>query len=86
MHGRFSDDWFVGGSGIRQNICHPIFVVDNSVKISKMSIAAIQADCKRAMQSLMSMSNDELDSFFNDPERQDVLLADMDQVVERSFV
>lgn len=45
-----------------------------------MSLALLQADCKKAVASLSNLSNDELDKIINDDVRIQTILKDMEQV------
>lgn len=45
-----------------------------------MSLAMIQADCKRAVASLAGLSNDELDAIMNDDDKINDILAGLDRV------
>lgn len=45
-----------------------------------MSLAVLQADCKRAVASLSNLTNDELDEIINDDERIQNILQGMEQV------
>ncbi|CAG9831018.1 unnamed protein product [Diabrotica balteata] len=44
-----------------------------------MSIEILQADCKRAVKDLVSLSNDELDSIINNDERIQEIITQLDQ-------
>lgn len=45
-----------------------------------MSIEILQADCKRAVAQLASLSNDELDEIMNNDEKIEEILSQLDQV------
>lgn len=45
-----------------------------------MSLAVIQADCKRALGQLSHLSNDELDVIINNDEKIEEILQNLDQV------
>lgn len=45
-----------------------------------MSLAVLQADCKRAVASLANLSNDELDAIMNDDDKITEILKGLDQV------
>lgn len=45
-----------------------------------MSIEILQADCKRAVAQLSSLSNDELDAIMNNDEKIQEILNELDQV------
>ncbi|KAJ8931356.1 hypothetical protein NQ314_015765 [Rhamnusium bicolor] len=44
-----------------------------------MSLEILQADCKRAVSQLASLSNDELDEIMNNDEKIEGILSDLDQ-------
>lgn len=77
------DEWAVWESALQLKCqCHTIkrqFVTLFAIKT--MSLAVLQADCKRAVSSLASLSNDELDAIMNDDERIAEILKGLDQVV-----
>lgn len=45
-----------------------------------MSLAVLQADCKRAVSSLSNLTNDELDQIISDDERIQNIIKEMEQV------
>lgn len=45
-----------------------------------MTLAILQADCKRALTNLAHLSNDELDEIINNEEKLEDILKDIDQV------
>lgn len=51
-----------------------------------MSLAIIQADCKRALSLLTHLSNDELDEIINNEEKIESLLNDAEQVENESLL
>lgn len=45
-----------------------------------MTLAALQADCKRAIAQLRYLNNDELDHILQDNDRLSAILGTLDQV------